>query len=119
MAIKDLTKVQKILFICNGGTCSKSGADENTSQLRTHITENDLDDEIHTVRTKCLGQCTWGPMIFMHPEGLWYKGVTLDTTRDIVTQHLMQNVLLEDHVHFPAAELVDAKPLTLSGQPNE
>jgi (2Fe-2S) ferredoxin len=121
MAIKDLTKVQKILFICNGGTCNKNNAaDENTVQLRTHLTEHDLNDEIHTVRTKCLGQCTWGPMIFMHPEGLWYKNVNLDTTREIVTQHLLKNELVMEHVHFPEAELVDSKPLTVkSPQPNE
>lgn len=119
MAIKDLTKVQKILFICNGGTCSNKGADETTIRLRTHLSENDLNDEIHTVRTKCLGQCTWGPMVFMHPEGLWYKEVSPETTRAIVAEHLMKNALVMDHVHFPEAELVDAKPLSCNSQPNE
>jgi (2Fe-2S) ferredoxin len=119
MAIKDLTKVQKILFICNGGTCNNGGADENTNQLRAHLTEHDLNDEIHTVRTKCLGQCTWGPMIFMHPEGMWYKKVAPDTTREIVTQHLMRNELVTDHVHFPEVELIETKPLVLNSQPNE
>ncbi|MBW8687077.1 (2Fe-2S) ferredoxin domain-containing protein [Chitinophaga rhizophila] len=119
MAIKDLTKVQKILFMCNGGTCSNKGADDTTNQIRAHLTENDLNAEIHTVRTKCLGQCTWGPMIFMHPEGVWYKGVTPEATRDIVTQHLIRNELVTGHVHFPDAAQIEAKPLVRIPQPNE
>ncbi|WP_343691029.1 (2Fe-2S) ferredoxin domain-containing protein [Chitinophaga sp.] len=114
MAIKDLTKVQKMVFICNGGTCSKGGADENTLALRAHLTQHGMDDEIHTIRTKCMGQCTNGPIVFIHPEGAWYGGVTTEVARDIVTQHLLQNTLLPSQLCFPEAEAMQLQPVTFN-----
>ena len=111
MAIKDLTKVQKIVFICNGGTCSNGGADPNTLALRAQLTQLSMDDEVHTVRTKCMGQCTSGPIVFIHPEGAWYGGVTPEIAREIVTQHLLHNNLLQEQLCFPEAEALTLKPI--------
>lgn len=114
MAIKDLTKVQKMVFICNGGTCAKGGADENTLALRAHLTKHGMDDEIHTIRTKCMGQCTSGPIVFIHPEGAWYGGVNPAVARDIVTSHLLQNTLLTSQLCFPEAEGMALQPVTFN-----
>lgn len=112
MAIKDLNKVQKIVFVCNGGTCAKGGADENTLALRAHLTQHGMDDEIHTVRTKCMGQCTSGPIVFIHPEGAWYGTVTPEIARDIVSKHLLQNTLLESQLCHPGADEMVLHPVT-------
>lgn len=105
MAIKDLTKVQRIIFICNGGTCSnKSEGDDNTAELRKHLTEYDLNDNVHTVRTKCMGQCDKGPIMFIHPEGVWYGGVNPELTRQIVTQHILSDTLIKESVVFPLVQ---------------
>jgi (2Fe-2S) ferredoxin len=102
MAIKDLTKVRRILFICNGGTCSnKSGTDDNTAELRKHLTENNLNDEVHTVRTKCMGQCDKGPVMFIHPEGVWYGSLHPELAREIVVKHLIGHTPVVEHVIFP------------------
>jgi len=106
MAIKDLTKVQKIVFICNGGTCNKNNvADENTVELRKHLSEQNMNDEVHTVRTKCLGQCDKGPIMFIHPEGTWYGNVNTSLTRDIVVKHLKQDIYVTENIVFPAQEV--------------
>jgi (2Fe-2S) ferredoxin len=112
MAIKDLTKVQKIVFICNGGTCSNGGADQNTLALRAQLTHHEMDNEIHTVRTKCMGQCTSGPIVFIHPEGAWYGSVTPEIAREIVTQHLLQNNLLKEQLRFPEETTLTLNPVT-------
>jgi (2Fe-2S) ferredoxin len=113
MAIKDLNKVQKIVFICNGGTCAKGGADENTVALRAELTKQGMDDEIHTVRTKCMGQCTSGPIVFIHPEGTWYGTVNTEIARDIVSRHLLQNTLLETQLCYPGADEVVLNTVTI------
>ena len=117
MAIKDLTKVQKIVFICNGGTCNKDGvADANVVELRKHISLNKLDDEVHTVRTKCLGQCNTGPSVFIHPEGVWYQKVDLDISREIVTKHFMNNEIITGHLLFPELSLIKSDPVTTQNE---
>jgi hypothetical protein len=37
MAIKDLTKCARHLFLCNGSSCSENGAAEVTQTLRDEI----------------------------------------------------------------------------------
>lgn len=110
---KDLTKVQKIVFICNGECCAKAGANENTLAIRAELKQHLLNDEVHTVRTKCMGQCKQGPIVFMHPEGLWYKGVTFDVSKKIVNQHLLQNTLINNHILHPKEQCVELNPLTV------
>jgi hypothetical protein len=34
MAIKDLSKIDKHLFLCNGGSCKLLGAEESTAAIR-------------------------------------------------------------------------------------
>lgn len=106
MAIKDLTKVQRIIFACNGGTCTqKSEGADSIVDLRKHLTEHDLNDDVHTVRTKCMGQCDRGPIMFIHPEGVWYGGVNPALTREIVTQHILSGNLVKDNVVFPLVQV--------------
>ncbi len=111
---KDLNKVQKIVFICNGESCLRAGANENTLELREHLKQRLLNDEVHTVRTRCMGQCKQGPIVFMHPEGLWYKEVNLDVSREIVNQHLLQNKLVSNNVLHSTEKSVVLSPLTIN-----
>ena len=100
MAIKDLTKVEHILFICNGGTCLGKGSDDTTAQIRKAITDRNLDDNIHTIRTKCTGQCTSGPMVFVSPGNTWYKGIGPELSEELVQRHIVQNEIWQEQ-QFP------------------
>lgn len=95
---KDLNLVQKIVFICNGDCCMKNGADANTLALRECIKKNKLNDEIHTVRTRCCGQCKSGPIMFIHPDNVWYKEINTRLAEQVVTSHLMNNTYLSNNV---------------------
>ena len=97
---KDLNQVDNIVFICNGSTCLTKGADENTHLMRAVIKENNLHDKVHTIRTKCCGQCEEGPIVFIHPDGTWYKKVNALVAAEIVTTHLMLKKALPAHVLF-------------------
>jgi (2Fe-2S) ferredoxin len=110
---KDLTKVQKIVFICNGECCLKAGANENTLALRAELKDLLLHDEVHTVRTRCMGQCKQGPVVFIHPEGVWYKNVFLNESKKIASDHLLKNTWMQQHVLYPAERRVTLNPITI------
>lgn len=110
---KDLTKVQRIVFICNGECCLKAGANENTLALRAELKDCLLHDEVHTVRTRCMGQCKQGPIVFIHPEGVWYKNILLDDSKKIVSHHLLKNTVMTQHVLYPAEEHVTLNPVAI------
>lgn len=49
MAIRDLTTITKHLFLCNGGSCKKNGAEALTDAIRSAIIDNGLNGEVHII----------------------------------------------------------------------
>jgi outer membrane receptor protein involved in Fe transport/(2Fe-2S) ferredoxin len=97
---KDLSKIKKIIYLCNGTSCTNKGAEENITALRNSLTEQELNDEIHTIRTKCSGFCKKGPIISIQPENTWYKEMNVTTSNAVVTTHILQNAILQDQLLF-------------------
>lgn len=73
MATWDLTETKHHIILCNGGNCSKAGAEQLTQAIRQEIASRDLDREIHTTRTLCNGRCKDQCVAIVYPEGIWYK----------------------------------------------
>lgn len=101
---KDLNNVSQIVFICNGDSCSKKGAEHNTLVLRNKITECGIQDTTHTIKTKCCGQCEHGPVVFMQSDNIWYQQVDETTATEIVTAHLVQRRPLDDKILYGGIE---------------
>ena len=91
---KDLTKVDKIIFMCSGFTCNKKGGEENIVALRACVKDNALEAQVHTIKTLCTGQCESGPIMFVYPDGVWYKEMNVNRVEEIITGHVMQGQLL-------------------------
>ena len=75
MAIKDLINTKKCLFICNGGSCMKKDAEEVTQAIRRCIKNMNLDDDYHTVRTRCMGRCDDAPVAMLAPDNTWLQNI--------------------------------------------
>lgn len=75
MATWDLSKTKQHVLICNGSSCSRVGAEELTQAIRKEISDRDLDDIIHTTRTRCNGRCHDKCVVINYPKGTWYKDV--------------------------------------------
>ncbi|MFT2011106.1 (2Fe-2S) ferredoxin domain-containing protein [Pontibacter sp. 13R65] len=111
---KDLTKVNKIIFMCSGFTCNKKGGEENIVALRASIKENALEAEVHTIKTLCTGQCESGPTMLVHPDGVWYREMTVSRAERIVTSHVMQGQLLENILFNEGDDGMDPAEVTSS-----
>jgi (2Fe-2S) ferredoxin len=86
MAVKDLISVKKCLFICNGGSCMKVDAENVTQAIRKSIKELNLDDQYHTVRTKCIGRCDDAPVMMIAPENVWLQNIKTEQCKKIVSE---------------------------------
>lgn len=100
MAIKDLTKCARHLFLCNGSSCAENGAAEVTQTLRDEIRALSLDNQIHTTKTMCNGRCDDGPIVIVQPDGIWYKHVGKKTAKQIAYQHLKNDRVLNEFVLY-------------------
>ncbi|MCH4830867.1 TonB-dependent receptor domain-containing protein [Flavobacterium columnare] len=104
---KDLSKIKKIIYLCNGTCCTDNGAEENIKTLRKNLTQYELNDEIHTIRTKCQGFCKKGPIVNIQPENTWYKEVNIETSNNIVTTHILKDTLIKEQLLFSSNSTKD------------
>lgn len=73
MATWDLSNTRHHILICNGSSCNRVGAEELTQAIRKEISNRELDDLIHTTRTRCNGRCEDKCVVIHYPKGTWYK----------------------------------------------
>lgn len=73
MATWNLSNTRHHLLICNGSSCNNAGAEELTQTIRNEIQKRDLDEVIHTTRTRCNGRCQDKCVAIHYPKGTWYK----------------------------------------------
>jgi (2Fe-2S) ferredoxin len=73
MATWDLSQTKHHILICNGSSCNQVGAEELTQAIRKEILEREVDDTIHTTRTRCNGRCHDKCVVIDYPKGTWYK----------------------------------------------
>jgi (2Fe-2S) ferredoxin len=100
MAIRELTTISKHLFLCNGGSCKKNGAEALTDAIRAAIIDIGLNGEVHTTKTLCNGRCNDGPIVIAMPDGQWFKGIRPEEADRFVKEYLLGGVLREDNLLF-------------------
>jgi (2Fe-2S) ferredoxin len=100
MAIKDLTKITKHLFLCNGASCKLLGAEDSTIAIRTAINEQGISEQIHTTKTLCNGRCKDGPIVISQPDGIWFKKISADKVILFVKEFIVENSVPQELVLY-------------------
>jgi (2Fe-2S) ferredoxin len=100
MAIKDLNKVKKHVFFCNGSSCKKGGAESLTDAVRSGICQFGIHDEIHTTKTLCNGRCEDGPIVIAMPAGIWFKKMTPEKAESFVREFLIEDRVREEDLLY-------------------
>lgn len=80
----ELSGVSKHVLLCNGGSCTKKGAEEVTNTVRQEIKDQGLLNKIHTTKTLCNGRCKEGPTVVVYPDGDWYKEMTSEKGKQLI-----------------------------------
>jgi len=90
------------VFVCTCPTCIKKDAEEVLQVLRQKVEEQGLIDKVKVSRTGCLsvGECRYGPLVVIYPEGVWYHFVTIKDVDDIIRRHLVGGQLVSRLLHF-------------------
>ncbi len=91
------------VFICsssriNGqqkGFCFTKDSVSIIQSFMEEIADRGLEDEVMVTNTGCFGICEQGPIIVVYPEGVWYKGVTVDDVAEIVESHFENGVKVD------------------------
>ncbi len=88
---KKLTK----LLICGGTGCHATGSIAVRDALEKEIKEKGLEEKVMLVETGCNGFCAKGPLLVVHPDGVFYQKLKADDAAELVEQHLIKGEIIE------------------------
>ncbi len=76
------------VLICAGTGCSSSNSALIYDKFQEVLIKYGLQDEVKVVKTGCFGLCQKGPIVAVHPDGIYYSHVKVDDVETIVSEHL-------------------------------
>lgn len=88
---------RKQVLVCTvdgEGRCAQKGSKEVFQKFREEVKARGLMD-IAVTSLGCTGQHGCGPTVVVHPDGVWYKEVTLEAVPEIIEQHLVGGKVVE------------------------
>jgi len=82
---------EKHIFICINqrppespkGCCGDNGAAVRIAFVQ-ELAKHGLKNKVRANKSGCLDVCSFGPSVVIYPEGIWYKGVSLEDVPEIV-----------------------------------
>lgn len=81
------------VFFCMGARCAHRGAHAMFHHLRRALRDQrglaSGARRVMCARSSCLFPCNQGPLMVVHPDGVWYGGLTPDLLDRIVRDHLL------------------------------
>ena len=93
-----------VLF-CHGPRCTAAGAADLGAIFRKRLKDAGLDEgagHVLTARSGCLYPCNLGPVMVVHPDGIWYCGLDESLLSRIVEQHFQKGEPVSSHAFRPS-----------------
>lgn len=94
------------VLCCTDTGCTASKSAELITAFAEALKQNNLEDEVHIVKTGCFGFCQKGPLIAVYPDQVFYCHVKKEDVRRIVEEHLCRGQICQD------LQLTDIDPQT-------
>lgn len=83
------------ILVCGGTGCRASDSEQIIEQLKSHLTQNGLQNSVQVVRTGCFGFCEQGPVVKILPDNTFYTQVKPVDAAEIVAEHLVKGRKIE------------------------
>ena len=92
------------LLVCAGTGCVSCGAFKIKEALEKEIRKRGLQDEVLVIATGCNGFCERGPILMVHPEGVFYQRLKPEDIPHLVEEHLIKGRPVKKLMYVPPAE---------------
>jgi NADH:ubiquinone oxidoreductase subunit F (NADH-binding)/(2Fe-2S) ferredoxin len=93
----DAAKSQKrLISLCAGSGCGAYGTANVHKALMGELEKQGIQEKIEVRLTGCHGFCEKGPIMVIHPEGIFYSKVKEENVAEIVEQTLVKGELVQN-----------------------
>jgi len=95
------------VMLCCGKQCEPEEDRSLLQYLKQRLAEEGLErgeDAVRANRAGCLGVCLQGPIMVVHPDGVWYCNLNRRNVDRIIKEHFKQGNVVRDIVFHQAGE---------------
>lgn len=93
--LSDHNRYLPCVTVCKGTGCSASGGGSVADAFRKEIKSKKLEDRIDVRSTGCHGFCAQGPLVVIHPKGIFYHKVSPEDVSEIISETVLKGKILE------------------------
>jgi NADH:ubiquinone oxidoreductase subunit F (NADH-binding)/(2Fe-2S) ferredoxin/Pyruvate/2-oxoacid:ferredoxin oxidoreductase delta subunit len=88
-----------LVSLCAGSGCGAYGTQEVREALEQEISKNGLKQKVEVKVTGCHGFCEQGPIMVIHPEGIFYPKVKPEDIPEIVSETIVNQKVIKDKLY--------------------
>jgi len=81
--------------VCKGTGCSASGAISVADTFKEEIKKNKLTNKVTIRTTGCHGFCEQGPLVVIHPKGIFYRKVSNKDVPEILQETVLKGNVIQ------------------------
>jgi NADH-quinone oxidoreductase subunit F len=96
---KDQNKEKKLISLCAGSGCGAYGTAKVHQALVDELKKQKLDKKVEVKLSGCHGFCEKGPIMVVHPEGIFYPQVKEKHVPDIVAKTIVDGELVKPLIY--------------------
>jgi len=85
---------KKLISLCAGSGCGAYGTAKVHQALMAELAQQNLAEEVEVKLTGCHGFCEKGPIMVIHPQGVFYPQVKPEHVSEIVEKTIKNNELV-------------------------
>ena len=89
------------LLVCAGTGCVSCGSFKIKDALEKEIRKMGLENEVLVVTTGCNGFCERGPILMVHPDGIFYQQLTVEDIPHLVEEHILKGRPVKRLMYVP------------------
>jgi len=92
------------LLVCAGTGCVSCGSFKIKEALENEVRKRKLEDEVMVIATGCNGFCERGPILMVHPDGIFYQQLKVEDIPHLVEEHILKGRPVKKLMYVPPAE---------------
>jgi len=83
------------ISLCDTTGCRALGSESVREALQREVEERGLGDRVHLQTTGCQGFCERGPVMVVHPQGIFYQRVKPEDVPEILDKTILKDEVVE------------------------
>ncbi len=113
-----LDKLRYHIFVCSDGKdfcgCQANGSGALLGALRQELARRRLTARVKLTLMQCRQQGAAGPILVVHPDGIWYEGLGAAHAAEFIEQQVIRGEPLARFVMHSALQPVIAVPVHIA-----